>query len=161
MRTCSHSRLGDQLYAPLYPVRIPTPFSFMRTAALVTDILRSPSRLHTCPCNPAVLIPIRSPSAELYFPSSIIISLFPIEHCFEDYLASILLIQRGLRHWDALQTHQFFTHRPTHPLETVCVLLLDLVVSLTKFLLVLIFYLGDTLVRAHLLSQQPSLRTFP
>src|SRR5882724_5573313 len=98
------------------------------------------------PCNPVVLVSISSSSAELYFPSSIIISLFPIEHCFEDYLASILLIQRGLQHWDALQTHQFFTHRPTHPLETVCVLLLDLVVSLTKFLLVLISSLEDTLV---------------
>src|SRR5882724_6356401 len=99
MHTCSHSQLRDQLYVP--PVRIPAPFSFMRTAALVTDILRSLSQLHTCPHDPAVLIPISSSLAELYFPSSIIISLIPIEHCFEDYLASILLIRRGLRCWDA------------------------------------------------------------
>src|SRR5882724_10475508 len=101
MRTCSHSRLGDRLYAPLYPVRIPTPFSSMQTAALVTDILRSLSQLHTCLCNPAVLVSINSSSAELYFPSLIIISLIPIEHCSKDYLASILLIRQGLRCWDA------------------------------------------------------------
>src|SRR5882724_7334870 len=35
-----------------------------------------------CPCDPAVLVPISSSLAELYFPSSIIISLFPIEHCY-------------------------------------------------------------------------------
>src|SRR5882724_697782 len=79
MCTCSHSQLRDRLYVPLYPVRIPTPFSSMRTAALVTDILRSPSRLHTCPCDPVVLIPISSSSAELYFPSAIIISLSPLK----------------------------------------------------------------------------------
>jgi len=39
-------------------------------------------------------------------------------------------------------------------------LALDLVVTLAKFLLVLIFSLEDTLVRAYLLSQQPSLRAF-
>src|SRR5882724_9722751 len=50
---------------------------------------------------PCGLVSISSSLALLYFPSSIIISLFPIEHCFEDYLASILLIRRGLRHWDA------------------------------------------------------------
>ena len=42
--------------------------------------------------------------------------------------------------------------RLTRPLETVCISLLDLVVALAKFLLELIFYLEDTLVRAHLLS---------
>src|SRR5882724_11557465 len=78
MCTCSHSRLRDQLYAPLYPVRIPAPFSSMWTAALVTDILRSPSRLHTYPCNPVVLVSISSSLAELYFPSLIIISLSPL-----------------------------------------------------------------------------------
>src|SRR5882724_8430775 len=108
MHTCSHSRLGDRLYVHLYPVRIPAPFSFMQTAALVTDILWSPSRLHMCPYDPAVLIPISSSSAELYFPSSIIMSLFPIEHCFEDYLASILLIRQGLRCWDAPQNISLF-----------------------------------------------------
>src|SRR5882724_10081200 len=50
----------------------------MQTAALVTDILRSLSQLHTCPCNPVVLVSISSSSAELYFPSSIIISLSPL-----------------------------------------------------------------------------------
>src|SRR5882724_7617292 len=35
MRTCSHSRLGDRLYAPLYPVCIPIPFPSMQTATLV------------------------------------------------------------------------------------------------------------------------------
>src|SRR5882724_8172247 len=38
----------------------------------------------------------------------------------------------------------------THPLETVCISLLDLVVALTKFLLVFIFSLEET--PAHLLS---------
>jgi len=49
----------------------------------------------------------------------------------------------------------------THPLVTVHILLLDLVVTLAKFLLVLVFSLEDTLIQAHLLSQQPSLRAFP
>src|SRR5882724_4245295 len=100
MRTCSHSPLGDRLYARLYPVRIPPPFTSMQTAVLVTDILRSLSQLHTCLCNPAVLVSINSSSAELYFSSLIIISLIPIEHCSKDYLTPILLIQRGLRCWD-------------------------------------------------------------
>src|SRR5882724_6883983 len=115
MHTCSHSQLRDRLYALLYPVHIPSPFSSMRTATLVTDILWSPSRLHMCPCDPVVLITISSSSAELYFPSLIIISLFPIEHCFEDYLASILLIQRGLRHWDTPRNlHLFPIDRHVH-----------------------------------------------
>src|SRR5882724_4114003 len=50
--------------------------------------------------------------------------------------------------------------QPTHPLETVCILLLDLVVALAKFLLVFIFSLEETPVRASFLSQQPSLRAF-
>src|SRR5882724_11632130 len=43
-------------------------------------------------------------------------------------------------------SHQFIICRLTCPLETVCVLLLDLVVTLTKFLLVLFFSLEDTLL---------------
>src|SRR5882724_2313867 len=43
MCTCSHSRLRDRLYVPLYPVRIPIPFSSMWTATLATDTLQSPS----------------------------------------------------------------------------------------------------------------------
>jgi len=35
---------------------------------------------------------------------------------------------------------------------TVCILLLDLVVALAKFLLVLVFSLGNTPIQAHLLS---------
>jgi len=42
----------------------------------------------------------------------------------------------------------------------VCVSLLDLVVALAKFLLVFIFSLEETPVRASFLSQQPSLRAF-
>src|SRR5882724_6982008 len=42
MHACSHSRLGGQLYAPLYPVCIHVPFSSMQTAALV----QMPSGLH-------------------------------------------------------------------------------------------------------------------
>src|SRR5882724_8736632 len=41
MCACSHSRLGGQLYEPLYPVHIPIPFSSMWTATLVTDAFRS------------------------------------------------------------------------------------------------------------------------
>src|SRR5882724_5904330 len=41
MGACSHSRLGDQMYAPLSPVRIPIPFSSTWTAAPVTDTFRS------------------------------------------------------------------------------------------------------------------------
>src|SRR5882724_6445851 len=48
----------------------------------------------------------------------------------------------------------------THPLETVCISLLDLVVALTKFLLVFIFSLEETPIRASFLSRQPSLRAF-
>src|SRR5882724_4960994 len=52
------------------------------------------------------------------------------------------------------------TPRPTHPLETICVSLLDLVVALAKFLLLFIFSLEETTVRASFLSRQPSLRAF-
>src|SRR5882724_890725 len=51
--------------------------------------------------------------------------------------------------------------RPTRPLETVCISLLDLVVALAKFLLLFIFSLEGTTVRAFFLSRQPSLRAFP
>src|SRR5882724_3227802 len=155
MCTCSHSRLRDQLYVPLYPVRIPSPFSSMWTAALVTDILPSPSRLHMYPCDPVVLVSISSSLAELYFPSSIIISLVPIEHCSKDYLASILLTRRGLRCWDALQNHKSFAPRPTRPLETVCVPLLDLVVALAKFLLVFFFSLEETPAKPSFFHDSP------
>jgi len=40
--------------------------------------------------DPVVLVSISSSLAELYFPSSIIISLIPIEHCSEDYLTPII-----------------------------------------------------------------------
>ena len=43
-------------------------------------------------------------------------------------------------------------HQLTCPLETVCVLLLDLVVALTKFLLVFFFSLEETHTQAFLLS---------
>ena len=49
----------------------------------------------------------------------------------------------------------------THPLVTVHILLLDLVVTLAKCLLVLVFSLEDALTQGHLLSWQPSLRAFP
>src|SRR5882724_5708506 len=112
-----------------------------------------------CPCHPAVLVSISSSSAELYFPSLIIISLIPIEHCSEDYLASILLIQQGLT-LGRSSKHPSLPPQLTRPLETVCVSLLDLVVTLAKFLLVFIFSLEETPVRASFLSQQPSLRAF-
>src|SRR5882724_8165998 len=51
--------------------------------------------------------------------------------------------------------------RPTCPLETVCISLLDLVVTLAKFLLLFIFSLEETTIRAFFLSRQPSLRAFP
>src|SRR5882724_6036527 len=41
------------------------------------------------PCGSS--LSICSSSAELYFSSSIILSLFPIEHCSKEYLTSILL----------------------------------------------------------------------
>src|SRR5882724_10265255 len=56
--------------------------------------------------------------------------------------------------------HPSLPPRPTHPLETVCVSLLDLVVALTKFLLVFILSLEETPVQASFLSRQPSLRAF-
>src|SRR5882724_5317549 len=46
--------------------------------------------------------------------------------------------------------------RPTRPLETACVLLLDLVVTLAKSILVFILSLEETFVRASFLLQQPS-----
>src|SRR5882724_1317477 len=51
--------------------------------------------------------------------------------------------------------------RPTHPLETVCIWRLDLVVTLAKFLLLFIFSLEETTIQAFFLSQQPSLRALP
>jgi len=90
-----------------------------------------------------VLFRISSSPISLYFLSLIIISLIPIEPCSKDYLASILLTRRGLRRWDAPQNPYLFPLDET-PLETVCVSLLDLVVALTKFLLVFIFSLEET-----------------
>jgi len=43
-----------------------------------------------------------------------------------------------------LSKHPSLPPQPTHPLETVCVSLLDLVVALSKFLLVFIFSLEET-----------------
>src|SRR5882724_5471596 len=115
MRTCSHSQLGDRLYAPLYPVRLPGSFPSMRTAALVTDTLRSSPQKITCACNPVLSFSISSSPTSMYFLSSIIISPFPIEHCFEDYLASILLTRRGLQRWDTPQNpHPFPLDRHVH-----------------------------------------------
>src|SRR5882724_9469662 len=51
--------------------------------------------------------------------------------------------------------------RPTRPLDTVCVSLLDLVVALAKFLLLFIFSLEGTTIQAFFLSRQPSLRALP
>jgi len=45
-------------------------------------------------------------------------------------------------------------------MTTVCIFLLDLVVTLAKFLLVLFFSLEEKLVQAYLLSLQPSFRAF-
>jgi len=56
------------------------------------------------------------------------------------------------------QKHPSLPPRLTRPLETVCISLLDLVVTLTKFLFVFIFPLEETPVQASFLSQQPSLR---
>src|SRR5882724_9787101 len=115
MRTCSHSRRGDRLYAPLYPVRLTGPFPSMRTAALVIDTLRSSPQKITCACDPALSFSISSFPTSMYFLSSIIISLFPIEHCFEDCLTSILLTRQGLRCWDTPQSlHLFPFDRHVH-----------------------------------------------
>src|SRR5882724_1819385 len=160
MHTCSHSRLRDRLYAPLHPVRLTGPFPSMLTAALVIDTLRSSPRWITCACDPALSFSISSFPTSMYVLSSIIISLFPIEHCFEDCLTSILLTRRGLRHWDAPQKPPSLPLRPTRPLETVCVLLLDLVAALAKSILVFILSLEETFVRAFFLLRQPSLRAF-
>ena len=46
-------------------------------------------------------------------------------------------------------------------LVTVCILLLDLVVTLAKFFLVLVLSVEDTPFWVHSLSWQPSLRAFP
>ena len=56
--------------------------------------------------------------------------------------------------------HPSLLPRLTRPLETVCILLLDLVVALAKFLLVFIFSLEEKPIRASFLSWQPSLRAF-
>src|SRR5882724_6175498 len=53
-------------------------------------------------------------------------------------------------------TPRFLSPRLTHPLETVCILLLDLVVALAKFLLVFFLSLEETLVRAIFLSLSES-----
>src|SRR5882724_6391067 len=65
------------------------------------NVLRSFPREYMCHCDPVVLVSISSSLAELYFPSSIILSLFPIEHCSKEYLTSILLTRRGLQCWDS------------------------------------------------------------
>ena len=73
---------------------------------------------------------------------------------------SFYLAHLGLWGWDTLQQLNLLPIQLTHPLETVCVLLLDLVVALTKFLLVWVLSLEDALAQAHLLSWQPSSRAF-
>src|SRR5882724_4782791 len=52
------------------------------------------------------------------------------------------------------------TFQPTCPLVTVCILLLDLVITLAKSHLVLVISVEDTPTQACSLSQQPSLRAF-
>src|SRR5882724_12881023 len=113
-----------------------------------------------CPYDPAVLVSISSSSAELYFPSLIIISLFPIEHCFEELLGIYLAHSMRSPMLGHSSKPPSLRPRPTRPLETVCVSLLDLVVALAKFILVFIFSLEETSTRAFFLSRQPSLRAF-
>jgi len=69
----------------------------------------------------------------LYFLSSIIISLIPLNIALRNPKLLSYSLEWGLQHWDTLQTPRFPSPRPTHPLETVCILLLDLVVTITKF----------------------------
>jgi len=54
----------------------------------------------------------------------------------------------------------FIVFWPKHPLVTVCVLLLNLVVTLAKSSLMLVFSVEDTPIWACSLSWQPSLRAF-
>src|SRR5882724_8629668 len=105
-----------------------------------------------CPCDPVALVSICSSLAELYFSSLIILSLFPIEHCSKEYLNFYPThLTRSLMLGHSSKPLSC-TPQLTHPLETVCISLLDLVVALTKFLLLFIFSLEETTVRAFFLS---------
>src|SRR5882724_1719668 len=53
------------------------------------------------------------------------------------------------------------TPRPTHPFETVCISLLDLVVTLAKFLLLFIFSLEETTIQAFLSFMTALAESFP
>src|SRR5882724_13296369 len=99
-----------------------------------------------CPCDPVVLVSICSSSAELYFSSLIILSLFPIEHCSKEYLNFYLTHSTSSPTLGHSSKPLSRTPRPTHPLETVCISLLDLVVTLTNFLLLFIFSLEETTI---------------
>src|SRR5882724_5013141 len=112
-----------------------------------------------CPCDPVVLVSISSSLAELYFPSLIIISLSPLNIALRTTWLLSCSLDEVSNVGTLLQT-SISSPRLTHPLETVCILLLDLVVALAKFLLVFIFSLEETPIRASFLSQQPSLRAF-
>jgi len=76
----SHSRIGGQLCALLYPVPGPILHPLILRAAIVTDSLHSVFQLSTGYCDPALLSLVSSSSAELYFLSSIIISIFVFLH---------------------------------------------------------------------------------
>ena len=113
-----------------------------------------------CPCNPVVLFPISSSLISLYLSSSIIISPYPSWMSPWGLWACILLTLQGLQHWDTCYKLNSSPVWPPHPLVTVCVLLLDLVIALAKSYLVLVFSVEDTPLQAYSLSQQPSLRAF-
>src|SRR5882724_13435888 len=99
-----------------------------------------------CPCDPVVLVSISSSSAELYFPSSIILSLFPIEHCSKEYLTSSYSLDEVSNIGMLLET--LISCPSTNTSIRDCLrLALGLSGHSHQFLLLFIFSLEETTVR--------------
>jgi len=116
----AHFPIGRPFDAPLCLCAHPRLPLLHRTAAhLVIEAPRPHPIVYLC-LQPCVLFHISSSLPSLYFISSIIISLIPIEHCLRNPKLLSHSLDEGLRCWDALKLPRFFTHRTERPLETAC-----------------------------------------
>jgi len=110
-------------------------------------------------CDPVVLFSISSSPILLYLSSLIIIILILLKLALRNSkLLSCSLYE--VSDIGCFPTTQVIAFRLTPPLVIVCVLLLDLVITLAKSHLVLVFSVEDTPVWACSISWQPSLRAF-
>src|SRR5467141_2093325 len=161
IRMLPHSRIGCQVYAPLYRLSGFVPHfphaDSCRSSRLAPFCVPIIHQSHSL----TFLCPISSSSAGLYFLSSIIIS-----HCIP---LACLLEPSGLHlahpTWSLTSRCSFDPCSPRNPTDTSCRdclrPALGLAFALAKSLFVWPFSVEETLFRATSLSRQPSSRAFP